>query len=176
MWTIFKRTHTSVLITSQKNYQVIIWTFPPPQGCLMKGEAYSPTSGRLEAFGSDSSSRSNFLVWSMVRNLKRELRRQQTWSEAETCGDELSLSHPLCRLLSRPSGLLTLVRLLNRAVGMMGTLLTGSTSTLTDGLMIDQLRVNVAASLCSQQATCPLTFSSWDRSRVCRLLTNCCNT
>lgn len=125
----------------------------------MKGEAYSPTSGRLEAFGSDSSSRSNFLVWSMVRNLKRELRRQQTRSEAETSGDELSLSHPLC-LLSRPSGLLTLVRLLNRAVGMMGTLLTGSTSTLTDGLMIDQLRVNVAASLCSQQATCPLTFSS----------------
>lgn len=33
---------------------------------------HSPTSGRLEALGSDSSSSSSFLVWSMVRNLETQ--------------------------------------------------------------------------------------------------------
>lgn len=31
---------------------------------------YTPTNGRLEALGSDSSSSNSFLVWSIVRNLQ----------------------------------------------------------------------------------------------------------
>lgn len=33
---------------------------------------YTPTNGRLEALGSDSSSSNSFLVWSIVRNLQTE--------------------------------------------------------------------------------------------------------
>lgn len=38
-----------------------------------EGQTHSPTSGRLQALGSDSSTSSNFLLWSMVKNLQRQV-------------------------------------------------------------------------------------------------------
>lgn len=50
-------------------------------------KTHSPTSGRLQAFGSDSSKSSNFLVWSIVRNLQT----QESLIRQATCGVVLLL-------------------------------------------------------------------------------------
>lgn len=36
-------------------------------------KTHSPTRGRLQAFGSDSSKSSNFLLWSIVKNLQTQM-------------------------------------------------------------------------------------------------------
>lgn len=84
-------------------------------------------------------------------------------------------THPLC-WLEGCEGRLAPLRLLSRAVGMMGTGRTGWMSTLTAGQTASQLRLKTAASHCCEQLIWALTFSSWDRSRVCLLLTACCST
>lgn len=107
---------------------------------------YTPTNGRLEALGSDSSSSNSFLVWSIVRNLQTGILEEiaSTTTPPLTGND----THPRWQPEDCDSVRPTLVRLLSKAVGMTGMALTGWTSRWTDGQTKDQLRLKEAESAC----------------------------